>query len=123
MTGRIPYIATDIEGPVGRKSYASNTVGGYYAARLAVQEKLLQMRRKAAVVAFREVGKGYAIPLGVWQVRENMRTALKNLVRRFDNLDQALGFIGKRLTIPMRFYYRKSPILNQKTLDDFLKNR
>jgi hypothetical protein len=123
LTGTIPYIATDNEGPQGRKSYASNTVGGYYAARLAVQEKLLQMRRKAAVVAFREVGKGYAIPLGVWQVRENMRTTLQNLVGRFDNLNQALRFIGKRLTIPMRFYYRKSPILNRTTLDDFLKNR
>jgi hypothetical protein len=87
-----------------------------------VQEKLAQMKRKAAVVVFREVGKGYAIPLGVWQVRENMRKAVNNPYRRFDDLQLALRFIGKNLTIPMRFYYRKSPILNRKTLNDFFWN-
>ncbi|UCE13729.1 MAG: hypothetical protein JSV04_00805 [Candidatus Heimdallarchaeota archaeon] len=114
-----PGILTDTEGPNGRKSYAINTVGGYYAARLAIQEKLAQMRRKAAVVAFREVGKGYAIPLGVWQVRENMRKAVNSPCYHFGDLNQALKFIGGRVTIPMRFYSQKSPILNRKTLDEF----
>jgi hypothetical protein len=116
-----PRILTDSEGPQGRKTYATNTVGGYYAARLAVQEKLVSMRRKAAVIAFREVGKGYAIPLGVWQVRENMRRALTRSHRRFADLNEALSFIAKRLSVPMRFYFKKSPILSHKTLDDFLK--
>ena len=120
-TSSPPVILTDSEGPNGRKSYAANTVGGYYAARLAVQEKLVQMRRKAAVVAFREVGKGY-FPLGVWQVRENMRKAVSNPCYHFDDLQQALKFIEKHLTIPMRFYYRNSPILNRRTLDDFLSS-
>lgn len=120
LIGTIPRILTDSEGPHGRKTYATNTVGGYYAARLAVQEKLVNMRRKAAVVAFREVGKGYAIPLGVWQVRENMRRALNKSHRRFSNLNEALSLIAKRLSIPMRFYFKNSPILSQKTLDDFL---
>ncbi|UCG89854.1 MAG: hypothetical protein JSU57_05175 [Candidatus Heimdallarchaeota archaeon] len=120
LSGFTPGILTDTEGPNGRKTYATNTVGGYYAARLAVQEKLMQMRRKAAVVAFREVGKGYAIPLGVWQVRENMRRAVNNPHKCFDDLQQALRFIGKNLTIPMQFYFHKSPILNRKTLNAFL---
>ncbi|MFX0150232.1 MAG: hypothetical protein ACFFAJ_05590 [Candidatus Hodarchaeota archaeon] len=120
LSGDIPRILTDYEGPQGRKTYATNTVGGYYAARLAVQEKLVNMRRKAAVVAFREVGKGYAIPLGVWQVRENMRRALNKAHRRFTDLNEALSFIAERLSIPMRFYFKKSPILSHKTLDEFL---
>ncbi|MHA2243642.1 MAG: hypothetical protein ACXADY_01605 [Candidatus Hodarchaeales archaeon] len=122
LSGDTPRILTDTEGPNGRKFYATNTIGGYYAAGLAVQEKLVQMRRKATVVVFREVGKGYAIPLGVWQVRENMRKAVNKPYRCFDDLQPALRFIGKNLTIPMRFYYRKSPILNRKTLDDFILN-
>jgi hypothetical protein len=114
-----PKILTDTEGPNGRTSYASNTVGGYYAARLAVLEKLNQMRRKAAVIVFREVGNGYAIPLGVWQVRENMRRALANPCLKFNTLMNALKYIGKSTVIPLSFYYRKSPLLNRKTLDDF----
>ena len=120
LEGKKPTILTDIEGPKGRTSYASNTVGGYYAARLAVQEKLIQMRRKAAVLAFREVGDGYAIPLGVWQVRENMRKALTNEPKSFSSLETAIHFISKRLSIPMKYYQRKSPLLNRSTLDKFL---
>jgi hypothetical protein len=122
-TSNKPIILSDTEGPHGRKNYASNTVGGYYAARLAVLEKLEQFRRKAAVLAFREVGKGYAIPLGVWQVRENMRKALNNPHDTFNNLESALTFIEKRLTIPMRFYRQNSLLLKQKTLDAFLKTQ
>ena len=119
LTGKISKIHTDTEGPSGRKSYATNTVGGYYAARLAVQEKLVQMRRKAAVLAFREVGEGYAIPLGVWQVRENMRQAFRNEPRTFESLQEALRYISQMLTIPMIYYHYKSPLLNRTTLDQF----
>ncbi len=121
LGGRKPTILTDVEGPKGRTSYASNTVGGYYAARLAIQEKLVQMRRKAAVLAFREVGVGYAIPLGVWQVRENMRQALTHKPKSFSSLETALQFISKRLTIPMKYYRRKSPLLYRSSLDQFLE--
>ncbi|MFX0123669.1 MAG: hypothetical protein ACFFAE_08510 [Candidatus Hodarchaeota archaeon] len=121
LTGFTPYIATDTEGPNGRASYATNTVGGYYAARLAVLEKLSQIKRKAAVVAFREVGKGYAIPLGVWQVRENMRKALRNPNKKFPTLETALRYIHSHLTIPLKYYRQKSPLLRQKTLDEFFR--
>jgi len=119
LTGETPSISSDYEGAFGRKTYASNTVGGYYAARLAILERLFKLKRKAAVLAIREVGKGYAIPLGVWQVRENVRQALKQPIRSFTDLNAALDFISPNLTIPMQYYRRKSPILNQKTLNEF----
>lgn len=121
ITGLTPSILSDYEGPAGRKTYASNTVGGYYAARLAVLEKLVSLRRKAAVLAIREVGKGYAIPLGVWQVRENMRRALSRPPQSFQSLKEALNFIESNLTIPLRFYRRKAPLLQQRTLIEFLQ--
>lgn len=123
LSSRNPIILSDTEGPHGRKEYAINTVGGYYAARLAVLEKLVQLKRKAAVLSFREVGKGYAIPLGVWQVRENMRQALSNPYHTFNDLESALNFIEQRLTIPLRFYRQNSILLKQKTLDVFLSPR
>ncbi|MFW9854093.1 MAG: hypothetical protein ACFFFG_03505 [Candidatus Thorarchaeota archaeon] len=122
LTGPMPQILSDTEGPKGRTTYANNTVGGYYAARLAVLEKLWQIRRIASVVVFREVGSGYAIPLGVWQVRENMRTALKNVPDRFEDLKAALRYIESHLTIPMRRYARQSPLLRQKRLTDFFNS-
>ena len=78
------------------------------------------MRRKGAVIAFREVGKGYAIPLGVWQVRENMRQALSNPPQSFETITSALKHISKGLTIPMKYYHHCSPLLHRSTLDQFL---
>lgn len=114
-----PEILTDNEGPNGRKYYATNTVGGYYAARLAILEKLEQLKRVSSVVTIREVGKGYVIPLGVWQVRENMRKSLIQPHAKFTSLIEALKYIENQLTVPLNYYYRRSPILNRKTLDDF----
>ena len=119
LIGKKPRIYSDHEGPKGRSSYATNTLGGYYAARLAVLEKLSELRRKAAVIAFREVGKGYSIPLGVWQVRENMREALK-VSKSFETLEEALKYISPHLTIPMKYYHYQSPLLHRPTLDKFI---
>ncbi len=71
------HIIQDHEFYGGRKNYASNVEGAYYAARLAVAEHLLEKKRQASAIVFREIGPGYNIPLGVWQVRENVRNALK----------------------------------------------
>ena len=38
---------------------------------------LYENKLNAAAIVFREVGKDYAVPLGVWQIRENVRAALK----------------------------------------------
>ncbi len=120
-SSKSPVILSDMEGPSGRKTYAKNTVGGYYASRLAVLEKLSQIRRKAAVLAFREVGKGYSIPLGVWAVRENVRQTLKNPPRKFSTFEAALKYIESQLTIPIKYYSQQSLLLKQKTLDFFFK--
>jgi hypothetical protein len=49
-----------------------------------------------------------------------MRRAVNKPCRHFDDLQQALRYIKKNLTIPIQFYIRKSPILHQKTLDNFI---
>ncbi|MEM4398045.1 MAG: hypothetical protein QW757_05480, partial [Candidatus Woesearchaeota archaeon] len=52
----------------GRKEYAENTVGGYYAARLSILEYLKEKKRQASVIAFRFISDEYYLPLGVWVV-------------------------------------------------------
>jgi hypothetical protein len=75
-SGRHAVMFSDWEGYEGRNKYA--TIGGcYYAARLAVGELLTRERRQAGVVVLREAHPGYIMPVGVWQVRETVRHAVK----------------------------------------------
>ncbi len=69
--------ATDYEFYNGRKDYAFATTGGYYAARLPILEKLLKIRKQASILCLRFITKEYAVPLGVWVVREATRKAMQ----------------------------------------------
>ncbi len=71
-----PDFATDFEPYEGRKEYAKNTVGGYYAARLPILDRLHAAKRQASVLALRFITDEYAIHLGVWVVREATRNAM-----------------------------------------------
>jgi hypothetical protein len=107
----------------GRKDYAE--IGGcYYAARLAVNELLSAERRQAGAVIFREAHPGYVMPVGVWNVRENVRAALKTVPSRFESMNQALQHISSRMDIPMETWIRSSGImtdmLTQRRLDDYV---
>ncbi len=68
--------STDYEGYDGRKDYAANTAGGYYACRLPIAERLSNERRQGAVLALRFITGEYTLPLGVWVCREATRKSL-----------------------------------------------
>jgi hypothetical protein len=107
----------------GRTTYAE--IGGcYYAARLAVNELLNKERRQAGVVVMREAHPGYIMPIGVWNVRESVRSALTREYRRFDTLQEALIHASEIVDIPLQRWIRNSAILKnqlyQKRLEDFL---
>ncbi|MBS7612993.1 hypothetical protein KEJ48_01915 [Candidatus Bathyarchaeota archaeon] len=102
----------DYEGFGGRTTYAD--MGGcYYAARLAVTEKLTIERRQASVLILREAHPGYIMPVGVWQVRENIRNALRKPPLKFNRLEDALEYIFYKLSIPKEVWIRKSKLLKQ----------
>jgi hypothetical protein len=112
----------DHEGFNGRTTYAQ--IGGcYYAARLAVNEYLNNERRQAGVVVLREAHPGYILPVGVWNVRENVRAALRSNPNKFNNLQDALKHITTRLDIPQKRWILNSAILKeilyQRRLEDF----
>lgn len=114
-----PVIQEEYEGFKGRTRYADKEGGGYYAGRIAVTEKLYGMRRQARVVIFREIYEGYTIPVGVWEVRENVRHALEKKPRRFQTLKEALEDIKSRLRIPLQEYMSRSEILRQRKIVDY----
>jgi len=120
-----PVIVEEYESFKGRKRYAAEEGGGYYAARLAVAEALHKMRRQAGVVVFREIHPRYILPLGVWVVRETVRAAFRKKGEKFDTKKRALDFIDSRLQakegikLRIRDFVVLSKILKQKRLTDF----
>jgi hypothetical protein len=103
----------------GRSNYAESEGGGYYAGRFGVVEALRKLKRQARVVVFREIGEGYTVPLGVWQVRQNVRNAFEQEPRKFGSLREALEFLKTRLRTPLSNYLKKSIVLNQKKIFEF----
>lgn len=115
-------IYSDWEGNNGRSTYAA--IGGcYYSARLAVCELLLKERRQATAIVLREARPGYIMPIGVWQVRENVRNAMRQKPYRFKSLAESLQFIGGRFEIPMQRWILQSQLLQkalfQRRISDF----
>ncbi len=120
MDAKMTQIIEEHEPYKGRTKYADLQGGGYYASRLAVAEGLKAMRRQARVVVFREVYEGYVIPLGVWQVLENVRNAFRQPGLKFDTRDEALRHIDSKLRLPLADYEKQSVMLKRKNLSDFL---
>jgi hypothetical protein len=115
-------IFSDWEGNSGRTTYAQ--IGGcYYSARLAVCEQLTKERRQATVIVLREARPGYIMPIGVWQVRENVRNAMRQKPCLFKSLAESLQFISGRFEIPMQRWLLQSELLKralfQKRITDF----
>jgi hypothetical protein len=104
----------------GRTKYAELQGGGYYASRLGVAEGLKSLRRQARVVVFREVHEGYIVPLGVWQVLENVRNAVRQAPVKFATKEDALKHVDGKLRLPLSDYERQSVILKRRTLSDFV---
>jgi len=122
VQGNSVKVMADYELFKGRKNYASNTSGAYYAARLAVTEYLIKKKRQAKVIVFREIGKDYSIPLGVWLIRETVRNALEKKPLKFFDLDLALKFLSSRLKVSLKSYSNESRVLNdltQKRISEF----
>jgi len=110
------YIISDHEFYYGRKDYAE--IGGcYYSARLAVSEYLKRIGRQGRVVVLREAQPSYIMPVGVWNVRENVRKALNGNASEFNDFDSALNYIFSRFHIEKSLWMKNSKIL------DFIKHQ
>ena len=82
--------------------------GAYFAARLAVAEHLARRHKKAGAIVLREIHPNYVMPLGVWQIREGVREALKNPPQKFERFDHAMSFACSYMSISKNEMVQKS---------------
>ena len=108
--------STDYENFQGRKDYAKNTAGGYYAARLPIIEYLNSIKRQGSIFAIRIETPSYWAALGVWVVRESVRKALQNKMK-FDSKEEIIESAKKIGKIKYNFdineLIKRSKLLNQ----------
>lgn len=86
---------TDYEPYEGRKSYAENTAGGFYACRIGVLEKLKEMKRQGSVLALRFITDEYTMPLGVFVCRESTRKSMNSKPIVFGSKELMLAYARK----------------------------
>jgi len=119
LSGDLSYITVESEFNEGRSKYADLQVGGYYASRFAVTENLYGRNKQARVIVIREIDAGYAVPVGVWQVRENVRNAFVKGPIKFSSLDDMLNYARILLKNPLEEYLKKDIILKQRKIKDW----
>ncbi|MBA4451928.1 MAG: hypothetical protein ACE5SV_01505 [Candidatus Nitrosomaritimum aestuariumsis] len=96
--------------------------GAYFSAKLAVAEYLSKNQIQAGVMILREIRPEYAIPVGVWQVREGIREAMKTTPLLADNFDNSLLVASNHTSISTSEWISHGNIvklMRQKTLSDF----
>jgi DNA repair protein NreA len=114
VMGSEELLFSDHETNLGKRGYSS--VGGcYYSCKFAVLEALRRMGVQAGAIVLREAYEGY-VPLGVFNVRENVRAALRQEPSEHASLDGALGAAKARLRLPLTRFIRESTLLKDLLL-------
>ena len=96
--------------------------GAYFAAKLAVSEYLLKNKIQAGVLIFREIRPEYAIPVGVWQVREGIREAMKQKPEIITKFNDAIEIAATKTSVSKNEWIKNgkiTDIIRQKTLLDY----
>ena len=115
------HFMTDYESYEGRKYYAEETAGGYYTVRLAVLEKLREMKKQGSILALRFVTGDYTLPLGVWVTREATRKSMQSMPIEFSSKELMLEY-SKKL-VKKKFNFDLSNILEKSILLKKIKNQ
>jgi len=96
--------------------------GAYFAAKLGVAEYLVQEKLQAAVLVLREIRPEYAVPVGVWQIREAIRAAMKKEPYIVGNFIDGVNFASKRMSIGKSEWLSRGRLLKmlkQKSISEF----
>ena len=103
-------ISSSYEPFKGRTKYAE--IGGcYYAARLASAELLDKLEMQGKVVILREAHPGYIMPVGVWNVREHVREALRGEPIVLNSIGELFSLIRAKMDIPVETWIKNSTLL------------
>jgi len=102
--------------------HAPAIAGAYFAAKLGVAEYLVQKKLQAAVLVLREIRPEYAVPVGVWQIREAIRAAMKKEPYIAGNFIDGVNFASKRMSIGKSEWLSRGRLLKmlkQKSISEF----
>lgn len=112
---------SDFEDMKGLTHYPE-TAGAHFSSRLAVAEYLLSKKIQAGVLVLREIRPEYAIPVGVWQVREGVRMALKQKPVICSNFEEGLDLACKGLSVDKKEWLARSKLQKarqQKSISEY----
>ncbi len=109
--GQGTMIFSDYEHNKGKKEY-SRVGGCYYTAKMAILEQLERDKKQAGCFVFREANEEY-IPLGVFNVRENIRHAVSQNPKEFETLQNALDYIDSKLTLTIQDFRNADNLINE----------
>jgi len=117
MQTRSPESMHDWEGYNGRKNYAEETAGGYYAARFSILSRLKTIKRQATILSLRLVTDDYWAPLGVWVVREAVKKAMTSKPIDFNSREEMINYViafaRKQFNYDVTPMIRSSELLKQ----------
>jgi len=104
-------------------NHPPHIAGAYFAAKLGVSEYLLKNKIQAGVLIFREIRPEYAIPVGVWQVREGIRESMKQKPEIIVDFNNALQFATEKTSVSKKEWIVNGQMINlirQKTISDYI---
>ncbi|MEM0128354.1 MAG: hypothetical protein QXO03_04635 [Thermoplasmatales archaeon] len=87
----------------GRLISAPKIGGSFFAAKLPIVEYLRRKEKVGGILVVRFIDGDYTMPLGVWQVRENVRSALQN-EEMLENFESFFSIIKLRRSIDLKPY-------------------
>ncbi len=111
LLGNEELIFSDYEHNKGKKQY-SRVGGCYYSCKMAVLEELARQHKQAGAIILREAYSGY-VPLGVFNVRENVRNAMGQIPTEFEDIKTALRHISTKLELPVKRFIKQSDLLRE----------
>jgi DNA repair protein NreA len=108
------FLESDCEVAYSGLDHYPRIAGAYFAAKLAVLEYLIAKKRKCSVLILREIRPEYLVPLGVWQIREGIREALRSLKgsnnNSFPDFKTALLYASNEMKVPLLRWLNRSQI-------------
>jgi DNA repair protein NreA len=124
VLGNEELVFSDHEG--NRKKTTYSPLGGcYYSCKMAVLEALAREQKQAGAIILREALHGY-VPMGVFNVRENVRSAMQQPASEFEGIQPALRHLSETFTLPVQRFIEEGDLLRsvirerQCRLSDFV---
>jgi hypothetical protein len=103
------FVFSDHEGFKKKTDY-SPLGGCYYTCKMAVLEALAREQKQAGAIVLREAHQGY-VPMGVFNVRENVRNAMNQQPVEFEDIKSALAHISRKFILPVTRFIETGKLL------------